>query len=105
MVAFARPYRRTFLACLMLALGAGAVELTLPVLIRGVIDGCLTPALSAGSDHAALRSRIHLFVALFASAIVVRYLLQVCQGYLLQVAGQSIMRDLRAAIMAKVLSL
>jgi ATP-binding cassette, subfamily B, multidrug efflux pump len=86
-----RPHQRTILASALLLPLTSALELVQPVLIKVAIDDHILRADWPGLGGVA---------ALFLLTLGVLYALRAVQSYLLQVTGQRVMHDLRAALFA-----
>jgi ATP-binding cassette subfamily B multidrug efflux pump len=102
LVPFARAHIRLLVASLALLPALAAVQLLQPYIIRVAIDDFLAPA-SQGVPNAmaGFPRLVALLVGLLAVELTVRF----AQIYLMQLAGQRIMHDLRRAIFGHVQSL
>lgn len=87
---FMRPYRVTFLFCLLLLPVMSGLELLQPHLLQIAIDQYLVPA-----ETMADLKGIGLVIGAFGGAIVMRAGIQFLQHYLMQRAGQNALVDLR----------
>ena len=96
---FVRAHKRLVVASAMLLPALAAGQLVQPYLIRLAIDDYLGPA-SRGVPGAlgGLTRLIALFIAVLLGEMVVRF----AQIYLMQLAGQRIMHDLRCAVFGHV---
>lgn len=99
---FVRRHIRLVAASTVLLPALAGVQLVQPYLIRVAIDDYLTPA-SQGSPGAlsGFSRLIGVFIAVLIAELAIRF----AQIYLMQVAGQRIMHDLRRAIFRHVQSL
>ena len=95
LVPFIRVHSRVVVASALLLPALAASQLVQPYLIRLAIDGYLTPA-SRGVPGAlsGLTGLIVLFVAVLFGEMIIRF----AQIYLMQLAGQRIMHDLRCTV-------
>ena len=80
------PYKVTFLVCLLLLPVASGLSLLQPYLIQLVIDRHIVPGSLDGFG---------VLVVLFAATLVGEYGIRFLQFYLMQLAGQKTLRDLR----------
>ncbi len=95
LVPFVRVHRRLVAASALLLPALAASQLVQPYLIRIAIDGYLTPAARGVPDAlSGLTELILLFVAVLLGEMIIRF----AQIYLMQLAGQRIMHDLRCAV-------
>jgi len=90
---FARPYAWLFAICVLLLPLSAAAGLLQPHLIQLVIDGHLVPRQWDG---------MWTLMGLFVGVVAVEYATKVGLGYLMQLAGQRVLRDLRVAVFAKI---
>jgi ATP-binding cassette subfamily B protein len=99
---FVRRHIRLVAASTVLLPALAGVQLVQPYLIRVAIDDYLTPA-SQGSPGAlsGFSRLIGVFIAVLIAELAIRF----AQIYMMQVAGQRIMHDLRRAIFRHVQSL
>jgi len=86
---FAQPHRRLILASLALFPPVAALELLQPWLVKVAIDEHILRGDWAGLGPLA---------AIFLGCLVALYVLRGLQSYLMQLTGQRVMRDLRAAM-------
>lgn len=86
-----RPHRRVVLGSLLLFPAVAAVELLQPYLIKVAVDEHILRADWVGLGGVA---------ALYVLTLLGLYGLRTAQGYLLQLAGQRVMHDLRGALFA-----
>lgn len=95
LVPFIRVHSSVVVASALLLPALAASQLVQPYLIRLAIDGYLTPA-SRGVPGAlsGLTGLIVLFVAVLFGEMIIRF----AQIYLMQLAGQRIMHDLRCTV-------
>ena len=95
LVPFVRVHRSVVVASALLLPALAASQLVQPYLIRVAIDGYLAPA-SRGVPGAlsGLTGLVSLFVAVLFGEMVIRF----AQIYLMQLAGQRIMHDLRCTV-------
>ena len=95
LVPFIRVHSRVVVASALLLPALAASQLVQPYLIRLAIDGYLPPA-SRGVPGAlsGLTGLIVLFVAVLFGEMIIRF----AQIYLMQLAGQRIMHDLRCTV-------
>ena len=95
LVPFIRVHRSVVVASALLLPALAASQLMQPYLIRIAIDGYLAPA-SRGVPGAlsGLTGLVSLFVAVLFGEMVIRF----AQIYLMQLAGQRIMHDLRCTV-------
>ena len=95
LVPFVRVHRRVVVASALLLPALAASQLVQPYLIRIAIDGYLAPA-SRGVPGAlsGLTGLVLLFVAVLFGEMIIRF----AQIYLMQLAGQRIMHDLRCTV-------
>ena len=95
LVPFIRVHSSVVVASALLLPALAASQLVQPYLIRLAIDGYLTPA-SRGVQGAlsGLTGLIVLFVAVLFGEMIIRF----AQIYLMQLAGQRIMHDLRCTV-------
>ncbi|MBE21228.1 MAG: antibiotic ABC transporter ATP-binding protein [Acidobacteria bacterium] len=95
LVPFIRVHRSVVVASALLLPALAASQLVQPYLIRVAIDGYLAPA-SRGVPGAlsGLTGLVSLFVAVLFGEMVIRF----AQIYLMQLAGQRIMHDLRCTV-------
>ena len=95
LVPFVRVHSSVVVASALLLPALAASQLVQPYLIRLAIDGYLTPA-SRGVPGAlsGLTGLIVLFVAVLFGEMIIRF----AQIYLMQLAGQRIMHDLRCTV-------
>ncbi len=83
-----RPYKLTFLACLLLLPAAYGMSLLQPHLVQLAVDRHLVPQHLAG---------LEVYAFAFLASVVCEYGLRFGQMYLMQLAGQRALRDLRCA--------
>lgn len=95
LVPFVRRHLRLVAASTVLLPVLAAVQLVQPYLIRVAIDDFLSPA-SRGTPGAL--SGFSRLVGLFIALLIAELALRFAQVYLMQVAGQRIMHDLRRAV-------
>lgn len=93
---FMRPYRLTFLVCLLLLPVLSGFQLLQPHLLQLVIDDYLVPGEYEG---------VVWIIAAFGGAVVMQSLTQFLQFYLMQRAGQRALYDLRQTVFSHVQSL
>ena len=95
LVPFVRVHRSVVVASALLLPALAASQLVQPYLIRIAIDGYLAPA-SRGVPGAlsGLTGLVLLFVAVLFGEMIIRF----AQIYLMQLAGQRIMHDLRCTV-------
>ena len=91
--AFIVPYRWLFGLCMLLLPVASALSLLQPHLIQLAIDEHFVPG---------RRDGLGLLVLAFGGTIVVEFLLRYAQIYLMELAGQRALRDLRCAVFAHI---
>jgi len=102
LVPFVRGHARLVVVSTVLLPVLAAVQLAQPFLIRIAIDDHLTPAVQgAPGAMSGFATLIAVFVGLLAVELAVRFV----QIYLMQLAGQRIMHDLRRSIFRHVQSL
>ncbi len=102
LVPFIRAHLRLVAASSVLLPMLAGVQLLQPYLIRIAIDDFLTPA-AQGAPNAL--SGFTTLVAVFVGLLLVELAVRFAQIYLMQLAGQRIMHDLRRAIFRHVQSL
>jgi ATP-binding cassette subfamily B protein len=93
---YMRPYRLTFLVCLLLLPVLSGFQLLQPHLLQLVIDDYLVPGEYEG---------VVWIIAAFGGAVVMQSLTQFLQFYLMQRAGQRALYDLRQTVFSHVQSL
>ncbi len=91
--AFIRPYRVLFALCMLLLPVASALSLLQPHLIQLAIDNHFVPRKEEG---------LGLLVLAFAATILAEFFLRYAQIYLMELAGQRALRDLRCAVFAHI---
>ncbi|MEL6178761.1 MAG: ABC transporter ATP-binding protein, partial [Myxococcota bacterium] len=89
LASYIRPYFWIFLACLLLLPMASAMTLLQPHLLQLAIDDHLVPRNMDGLGW---------IVGAFAATLVLEYALRFAQFYLMQLAGQQALRDLRCDV-------
>jgi ATP-binding cassette subfamily B protein len=99
---FVRAHARLVAASIVLLPVLAGVQLAQPYLFRVAIDGYLTPA-AAGTAGA--MNGFGLIVAAFVALLLVELATRFAQIYLMQLAGQRIMHDLRRAVFGHVQTL
>ncbi|MGD8331564.1 MAG: ABC transporter ATP-binding protein [Acidobacteriota bacterium] len=102
LVPFVRGHGRLVLASTLLLPLLAAVQLVQPYLIRIAIDDHLTPATEGVPDA---MTGFPLLIAAFIAVLLVELTVRFGQIYLMQLAGQRIMHDLRRTIFGHVQSL
>ena len=90
---YMRPYKWTFLFCLLLLPFVSAIQLVQPYLLQVAIDDYLIPKKFDG---------IELLVGAFAASLFGRAFVEFGQLYLMQRAGQRALYDLRVEVFAHV---
>lgn len=90
---YMRPYKWTFLFCLLLLPLVSAIQLVQPYLMQVAIDDYLVPRKIEG---------IELLVGAFAATLFGRAFIEFGQLYLMQRAGQRALYDLRVEVFAHV---
>lgn len=86
---FIAPYGGLFLLCMLLLPVASALSLLQPHLIQIAIDDHFVPQVEEG---------LGLIVLAFGGTIVLEFCLRYAQIYLMELAGQQALRDLRCAV-------
>lgn len=92
LLAFARPWRALFITCLLLLPLASLVALLQPQLLQLAIDEHLVPRRWEG---------LPLLIAAFAGVTALNFALSFLQLYLMDLAGQRVLRELRCAVFDK----
>ena len=90
---YMRPYKWTLIFCILLLPAASGLTLLQPHLIQVAVDNHLVPGRSEGLGTVALA---------FLGTLIGSFVLQFVQFYLMQVAGQNALHDLRVAVFRKV---
>ncbi len=98
---FVRPYRRGFAACLAILFVSFGLELAGPWLMRLAIDG---PMRDASAEQDARLSTLYWFAGGFVLVTLGGALLGYVYGLLTAWNGQRVIRDVRQAVFAHVLS-
>lgn len=93
---YVRPYRASLLVSLILLPVIAAFEIAQPYFLRRAIDDHIAPGRLHGLDRLGL---------LYLGAMLGQYVASFAQGYLVQIAGQRSMDDLRRAAHRHVLEL
>lgn len=103
LLAYVRPYRLTLLVSIALLLVASLADLAGPYLYRVAIDRYIAPHEARGTtaDIRGLAGLAVFYLLILATGFLTRWL----QGYLMQVAGQRVMADLRMRMFTHVLRL
>ncbi|HEX9068097.1 MAG TPA: ABC transporter ATP-binding protein [Ktedonobacterales bacterium] len=96
---FAWPYRRTIFIATGLAVASVAAELLPPYVTQVAIDRFIAPRGSALSGQARLNG-VALMAALYLLVLCLGFGLRYYQNYLIAVAGQHVMFDLRSKMFA-----
>ncbi|MFH1077365.1 MAG: ABC transporter ATP-binding protein [Pseudomonadota bacterium] len=88
------PYKRLFFTAIVLSIAVTSLELALPYLTKVAIDDYIL----AGKDQGVAYAGIARIAAIFLGAVLLQLMFGITHEFIMEYAGQSVIRDLRLSL-------